>query len=54
MNSLKEIDMQLIELRYFENLSFKEIGDVLQISHGAAKIKLYRSLDKLKKLFNSI
>tara|TARA_B110000438_G_scaffold218790_1_gene211683 strand:- start:168 stop:704 length:537 start_codon:yes stop_codon:yes gene_type:complete len=54
MNSLKEKDMQLIDLRYFENLSFKEIGDILQISHGAAKIKLYRSLDKLKKLFNSI
>ena len=54
MSSLKEKDMQLIDLRYFESLSFKEIGDILQISHGAAKIKLYRSLDKLKVLFNSI
>ena len=53
MSSLKEKDMHLIELRYFEGLSFKEMGDILQISHGAAKIKLYRSLDKLKMIFNS-
>ena len=50
---IKEKDMHLIELRYFEGLSFKEIGDILQISHGAAKIKLYRSLEKLKMIFNS-
>ena len=54
MSSLKETDMQLIDLRYFESLSFKEIGDILQISHGAAKRRLHRSLDKLKILFNSI
>lgn len=54
MNALKEKDLQLIELRFFEKYSFKEIGEILQISHGAAKIKLYRSVEKLKKMFNTI
>jgi DNA-directed RNA polymerase specialized sigma24 family protein len=30
-------------------MSFKEMGEVLGISHGNAKIRLYRALDKLKK-----
>tara|TARA_Y100001968_G_C19241980_1_gene659913 strand:+ start:84 stop:620 length:537 start_codon:yes stop_codon:yes gene_type:complete len=54
MNRLKEKDMLLVEMRYFEKKSFKEIGEILQISHGAAKIKLYRSIEKLRKLFNKI
>jgi RNA polymerase sigma-70 factor, ECF subfamily len=39
----------LIELRFFDGMSFKEMGEVLGISHGNAKIRLYRALDKLKK-----
>ncbi|MBT4774146.1 MAG: sigma-70 family RNA polymerase sigma factor [Crocinitomicaceae bacterium] len=40
----------LIELRFFDRMSFKEMGEVLGITHGNAKIRLYRALDKLKKL----
>ena len=54
MNQLKENDMLLVEMRYFEKKSFKEIGEILQIIHGAAKIKLYRSVEKLKTLFNKL
>ena len=54
MNKLSEKDTEIIYLRYFEKKSFKEIGEILQISHGAAKIKLYRSVEKLKTLFNKL
>ena len=54
MNNLSEKDTEIIDLRYFEKKSFKEIGEILQISHGAAKIKLYRSVEKLKTLFNKL
>lgn len=40
---------QLIELRFFDRMSFKEIGEILEISEGNAKIRVYRALDKLKK-----
>lgn len=48
---LKEDDLQLIELRYFEKRSYKEIGEILDISENNAKVKSFRALGKLKKLF---
>jgi RNA polymerase sigma-70 factor, ECF subfamily len=50
LNQLPLDQMELIDLRFFEKLSFKEIGDLLGITEGNAKIKVYRVLDKLKKL----
>lgn len=48
---LKEKDMQLIEMRYFERRSFKEIGEILEITENNAKVKAFRSIEKLKQLF---
>lgn len=48
---LKEKDMQIIELRFFEKRSFKEIGEILEITENNAKVKAFRSLEKLKELF---
>lgn len=42
---------QLIEMRFFDKLSFKEIGDVFEITEANAKMKLYRILEKLKVIF---
>jgi RNA polymerase sigma-70 factor (ECF subfamily) len=39
---------QLIEMRYFEKRSFKEIADILDITENNAKVKTYRVIDKLK------
>ncbi len=50
LGSMSETDQKLIELRFFDKCSFKEIGLILDISEGNAKIKTYRALDKLKKL----
>jgi DNA-directed RNA polymerase specialized sigma24 family protein len=33
-----------------ENLSFGEIGEVLGISVGAAKMRVYRGLEKLREV----
>ena len=49
---LKEKDMQLIEMRFFEKRSFKEIGEILDITENNAKVKAFRAIEKLKELFN--
>lgn len=46
---LKPEEAELIRLRFFEEMPFREIGLVLDISENNAKVKLYRVLDKLKK-----
>ena len=53
LSELKEQQSDLIEMRYFEKLSFNEIGEVLGITGNNAKIKLYRAVDKLKKTFQN-
>ncbi|MEQ8245785.1 RNA polymerase sigma factor [Fulvivirga sp.] len=50
LSKLKEVELQIIELRFFESLSFKDIADVLGITEGNSKVKLYRAVEKLKKL----
>jgi RNA polymerase sigma-70 factor (ECF subfamily) len=42
-------DAQLIEMRYFEKRSFKEIAEIMDITENNAKVKTYRVIDKLKK-----
>ncbi len=48
LQTLNEQDMQLIELRYFEQRSFKEIAEILQLTESNAKVKTYRTLQRLK------
>lgn len=47
---LEEDELQLIEMRFFEKRSFKEMGEILEITENNAKVKTYRILDKLKKI----
>jgi RNA polymerase sigma-70 factor (ECF subfamily) len=53
LSRLKEKDLQLIELRFFEKRSFKEIGEVMRITENNAKVKAFRALEKLKVYMNS-
>lgn len=48
LNALDESLVLLIELRYFEKLRFKEIGEILGINESNAKMKVHRALKKLK------
>ena len=50
---LDENNLSIIEMRFFEKRSFKEIGEILDITENNAKVKLYRALDKLKKILKS-
>jgi RNA polymerase sigma-70 factor (ECF subfamily) len=49
LNNLPLHTAELIEMRFFEKLSFNEIGAVLGLKPVTAKIRVYRALDKLKK-----
>lgn len=49
LEELKPIDLQLIEMRFFEKRPFKEISDILGLSESNAKVKTYRILERLKK-----
>jgi RNA polymerase sigma-70 factor (ECF subfamily) len=49
IGELKEGDLQLIEMRFFEKRAFREIAEILDITENNAKVKTYRILDKLKK-----
>ena len=48
---LKDADLQMIEMRYFERRSYREIGEILEISENNAKVRSFRALNRLKKLF---
>ena len=49
---LSDERLSIIEMRFFEKRSFKEIGEIMGITENNAKVKVYRTLDKLKKDFN--
>jgi RNA polymerase sigma-70 factor (ECF subfamily) len=53
LKELKPKDLNLIELRFFEKLSFAEIGEIVQLTEAAAKMKVYRILKKMKELIES-
>ena len=52
LRSLKEHDQELIILRYRQDLSIKDISNILNIREGAVKVRLHRALQKLKKRCN--
>lgn len=48
LDDLKDKDLQLIELRFFEQRPFKEIADILDITESNAKVRTYRILERMK------
>jgi RNA polymerase sigma-70 factor (ECF subfamily) len=54
IKKLKEDEVQMVELRFFEKRSFREIGEILDITENNAKVKSHRVVNKMKKLFNQI
>ncbi|MEM6800856.1 MAG: sigma-70 family RNA polymerase sigma factor [Bacteroidota bacterium] len=43
-------EIQFVELRFFERLSFKEIATVYSITENNAKVRMHRLIQKMKKL----
>ena len=51
LQKLSVEELQIIELRFFEQRPFKEVADIIGITETYAKVKVYRILQKMKKLF---
>ena len=49
LGDLDTEDMELIEMRFFEERPFKEIADILGISEANAKMRTYRILERMKR-----
>ena len=54
INIIKKLDdseIEMVELRYFEKRSFKEIGEILNITENNTKVKAHRVIKKMKKIY---
>jgi len=54
LQQLNSDEIQLLELRFFEERPFSEVGEILGITENNAKVKTYRVIDKLRILFNKV
>jgi len=45
---LHDDDLELIEMRFFEERSFKEMAEILNLTEGNARTKTHRAINKLK------
>jgi len=50
LSQLSIEDYELIQMRFFEQRSFAEMAEILNISENNAKVKTYRVIDKLKQV----
>jgi RNA polymerase sigma-70 factor (ECF subfamily) len=48
LNEMEQEHLDLIELRFFQEMSFKEIAEIYNITEANAKMRVYRILEKLK------
>lgn len=46
---LEPEEVQIIELRFFEDLPFKEVAFIIGITENNAKVRVYRILERLRK-----
>ena len=51
LQKLKPQELQIIELRFFEEMPFKTIAEVLKITETYAKVRTYRAIEKMKQIF---
>ena len=49
LQDLRPAELELIELRFFEQRPFREIADLTGLTEANAKVKTYRTLDRLRK-----
>lgn len=50
LETMEPIEQELVKLRVFEDMEFEEIGHVFDMSEAAAKMRFYRTIQKLKNL----
>lgn len=54
LQQLKPHEVELIEMRFFEERPFKEMGEILELTTENARVKTHRALKKLQKLFKTV
>lgn len=52
LSQLKTAEIQLIEMRFFEGRSVREISEILEISESNVKVKTHRAMEKLRAFAN--
>ncbi len=52
IDQLKDNDLLLMEMHFFEKRSYKEIADILDIKEGNAKVKVHRIKERIRKRIN--
>lgn len=52
LDSLSPEEIQLIEMRFFEKVPFKEIAVIFNLTETNAKVKVHRLLKKLHRMLN--
>lgn len=50
LSHLKEADRQLLMLRYLDDLSLKQIADILKVRENLVSVRLHRALKELEKI----
>jgi RNA polymerase sigma-70 factor (ECF subfamily) len=48
LEKLKDSELELIEMRFFEQRSFKEMGEILNMTENNVKVKTHRVIKKMK------
>lgn len=51
LNELKPAYKNLLVLKYFMDVSYKEIGTILEMSEQKVKVYLYRARNKFKEIW---
>jgi len=49
LKEMKPAEVEIIELRFFEQRPFKEVAFIMGITENNAKVKVYRILERLRK-----
>jgi RNA polymerase sigma-70 factor (ECF subfamily) len=47
-------EMEMVRMRFFEKMNFRDIGEILGIKENNAKVKNFRVVEKLKEIFKKI
>jgi RNA polymerase sigma-70 factor (ECF subfamily) len=48
LSELNDQELELVEMRYFEQRNFKEIGEILDMTENNSKVKTHRVIKKLQ------
>lgn len=54
LETMNPVDREVLALRHFEELSNKEVADVLEIQEKAASIRYVRALKRLKEILSEV